>query len=162
LITDVHIWGSWKNDYKGNIISIHLSIHEDIPADPNQGSYSMPGSVLWERDFAPYEFNEVLYKELPYYEWWWDPWTGQLTPYGDHTIWRYDIYIDPCGPGGAFRQAGSPDNPKVYWLDVYVKTAYEGEFGWKTSYEHWNDDAVWNGDGWLELIYPLGHPYEGD
>ncbi|MBN1766812.1 MAG: hypothetical protein JW860_16280 [Sedimentisphaerales bacterium] len=36
--------------------------------------------------------------------------------------------------------------------------------GWKTSLDHWNDDAVWN-DGmvldWYELRYPPGHPYMG-
>ena len=32
-------------------------------------------------------------------------------------------------------------------------------FGWKTSSEHWNDDAVRGVDGvnWAELTYPTGH-----
>ena len=42
-------------------------------------------------------------------------------------------------------------------------------FGWKTSQQHWNDDAVFGDsddpfahpDGWRELRYPLGHPFEG-
>ena len=31
-ITDVHFWGSWLNDIKGNIEKIHLSLHQDVPA----------------------------------------------------------------------------------------------------------------------------------
>ena len=40
-------------------------------------------------------------------------------------------------------------------------------FGWKTSFEPWNDDAVRGMEPelsfgpWNELRYPLGHPYEG-
>jgi hypothetical protein len=43
----------------------------------------------------------------------------------------------------------------------------EAVFGWKTSVDHWNDDAVW-GEGvdpppqWNELIYPPGHPWMGE
>jgi hypothetical protein len=44
--------------------------------------------------------------------------------------------------------------------------APECRFGWKTSLNHWNDDAVWtignepyNGP-WEELRYPFGHEYE--
>jgi hypothetical protein len=66
----------------------------------------------------------------------------------------------------AFFQSGSGDDPIVYWLDVQ---AYPHDpdawFGWKTSVQHWNDDAVW-GDGyepyygpWFELRYPPDHPY---
>ncbi len=43
LITDVHIWGSWKDDIKGRITTIHLSIHGDIPDPDGEGpGYSMP------------------------------------------------------------------------------------------------------------------------
>ena len=40
-------------------------------------------------------------------------------------------------------------------------------FGWKTSYEHWNDDAVWGygsepfGGPWGELVYPPQHEFAG-
>ena len=43
------------------------------------------------------------------------------------------------------------------------------ELGWKTSPEHWNDDAVWadyDDSGivpvWHELRYPDGHPRYGE
>ena len=56
----------------------------------------------------------------------------------------------------------------VYWLDVQAEPLEPGpEFGWKTSADHWNDDAVWgwgfnpHPGPWSELIYPVGHQLEG-
>jgi|LGVE01.1.fsa_nt_gb hypothetical protein len=39
----------------------------------------------------------------------------------------------------------------------------EYTWGWETSYEHWNDDAVRGNIAgpWEELRYPEGHPLEG-
>jgi len=168
LLTDVHFWGSWKNDYVGQLSKIHLSIHRDIPVDPcDANSYSMPGDLLWEKDFYPGDFNSVFYAEVPYpdCEVWWDPYTGLYNPCGDRQVYLYNIYIDPKD---AFFQQGEPNNPVVYWLDIWVEIdpAFEGyEFGWKTSEEHWNDDAVYYSDTsfqWEELRYPQQHPYHPD
>jgi len=163
LITDVHFWGSWKNDIKGNIIKIHLSIHSDIPAEQSPTGYSMPNeSPLWEKDFFAGDFNETFHSELtdPNFEWWWDPYEGQLLQYGDRQIYRYDIFIDPVD---AFMQQGDPCNPVTYWLDISVSVdpcmPPQPEFGWKTSYMHWNDDAVYLEAEWFELRYPDNHPY---
>ncbi|MHC4312163.1 MAG: DUF7901 domain-containing protein, partial [Planctomycetota bacterium] len=162
-ITDVHFWGSWLRDIKGNMAQIHLSIHKDIPANPaDPKSYSMPGTLLWEKDFFVGDFVETMAFDLsPDYEWWWDVYDAQSfpDPDGDQKIWRYDIVIDP---NEAFIQEGTEDEPIVYWLDIWVRTE-QGEFGWKTSREHWNDDAVYaNPPGisppWNELIYPSPHP----
>ena len=170
LLTDVHLWGSWKNDIKGVIEKIHLSIHYDDPAgslgpDPDN-LFSKPApDVIWEMDFLPGRFQETLYHTLfEPGEWWWDPVTGELLEGGDKQIWRIDIDIDP---NKAFLQQGSIDNPRIYWLDVQVD-ANNGEFGWKTRRwpDHFMDDAVWDVGSelpriWKELRYPKGHPYEG-
>ncbi len=164
-ITDIHFWGSWKGDLQPHLLyGIHLSIHKDIPADPTQpGSYSRPGEVLWEKNFSTGQFAETLYASIaPQFEWWWDPYRQDINPQGDQNIWQYDVYIDPAD---AFIQEGTPDDPVVYWLDIYVLTE-GGVFGWKTASEHWNDDAVYGGPAgtaipWLELIYPKGHPQAG-
>ncbi len=64
-------------------------------------------------------------------------------------------------------QLGTPTNPIVYWLDVDAvmldpSPDVKVEFGWKTSQQHWNDDATFQidnpNDDWRELIYPQGHP----
>lgn len=166
-ITDVHFWGSWFRDPvpRGYIYRIHLSIHKDVPAEPNSPNiYSHPGELLWERDFDMNEFSETLVANIkPDYEWWWDVYSSKpANPQGDQNIYRYDIDIDPAD---AFIQEGTPDDPIVYWLDIYVLTEF-GEFGWKTSEKHWNDDAVYEMFGgtnipWSELIYPPEHPYKG-
>ena len=82
-ITGVHFWGSWLKDAKGNIIKIHLSIHDDIPADPaDPDSYSKPGDLRWQMDFYPGEFNEIMVIQLPpgESEWWWDAYSAAVAP----------------------------------------------------------------------------------
>jgi len=163
LITDVHLWGSWKYDDKGEIENIHLSIHNDNPQGIN--GYSEPNELLWEGDFGPAEFTERLWNVSGVSEYWWDPVTGELIQNGDSQVWQINIPIDPCR---AFEQKGSPDEPIIYWLDVrvtLVPTAV-GEFGWKTRKwpAHYNDDAVIAIGSelppiWQELQYPPGHPY---
>jgi hypothetical protein len=163
-ITDVHIWGSWKYDIKGKIKNFHLSIHENIPdptpSDPD--TYSMPGRPLWERDIN--DFNEILYYDLvpaDDWEWWWDPYQGVINQSGDQKIWQYDIFIDPCD---AIYQCGTEGDPCIYWLDVWVDLdpcEADPEFGWKTSYMRWMDDAameISDDPCWAALRYPPGHP----
>ena len=169
-VTDVHLWCSWKDDIKGNIKNIHLSIHADDPAGPGgpnpDNVYSQPApDPLWTGDFGPGQFKEVLYGVVPDpCEYWWDPATNELIRGGDSEVWRIDIDINP---DEAFLQKGSPDNPLIYWLDVRMDTE-GGQVGWKTRQwpDHYMDDAVWDRGSelprqWKELRYPAGHPYHG-
>jgi hypothetical protein len=160
-ITKVILWGSWLNDIKGVIKKIHLSIHSDNPMGP--AGWSEPNELLWSQDFNTAQFTETLYTDIsPYYEWWFDPYTGQIVFPGDQKIWQYDINI----PYGAFIQRGEPCSPVVYWLDAYAEldpnmSPPEAQFGWKTSSQHWNDDAVYGyepGPVWNELRYLWPHP----
>ncbi len=166
-ITDIHFWGSWLSDQKGEIINIHLSIHSDDPVGPGgsdpENEYSKPDILLWERNFGSGEFVENLFYQADPGEWWWDPQQGALIQNGDTQVWRYDIYIDP---EKAFFQQGTEESLIIYWLDISVETT-EGDFGWKTRRypNHYNDDAVWDilpGAAWNELRYPAGHPYTGE
>ncbi|MGB2819634.1 MAG: GEVED domain-containing protein, partial [Phycisphaerae bacterium] len=167
LLTDVHLWGSWLDDRVGEIENIHLSIHADDPIGDEgmrpDNLWSMPGELLWQYD-APPDAADLFYElPEPYREWWWDPMGGVLMPDGDSQVWQVDIKIDPAGPDGVFRQEGTPEEPKIYWLDVHVDTL-GGEFGWKTRQfpDHFMDDAVFSdGDNWRDLHYPAGHPYGG-
>ncbi|UCG15359.1 MAG: hypothetical protein JSV19_08665 [Phycisphaerales bacterium] len=162
LITDVHLWGSWLDDLKGQITSIHLSIWSNNPSGPNQ--YSIPDQLLWAQNFGPGEFSERLHAVVDQGEWWWDPIPGGgLIPFGDTQVWQINICIDP---EDAFRQDGTPENPIIYWLGVQIMTD-SGQFGWKTRQwpDHYMDDAVWAWGmlpwSWNELRYPPGHPYYG-
>jgi GEVED domain len=168
LITGVHIWGSWLQDVlpygDPKSVTFTLSIHADIPASQNPDGYSKPGELLWIMDFYEHQFTVRSYAE-DIAEGWMDPPDMYIPPPADTVCWQYNIDIDPQL---AFFQEGTPEQPIVYWLDVKAYPMEEGEavFGWKTSLDHWNDDAVWSQgmdpplQDWRELIYPPGHPME--
>ncbi len=165
LLTDVHLWGSWLGDQVGEILGVTLKVYEDDPVGPGgvnpDNEYSMPGEWLWTGLFTNVEMHP--YFTLPGEgEYWWDPRTGELLPDADNTVWQLDIDIDPAE---AFRQTGTPESPKIYWLKATVETEL-GQFGWKTRRwpDHYMDDAVWDDPAagqWQEMRYPAGHPYHG-
>ena len=167
LITDIHLWGSWLNDVKGNITNIQLSIYSDDPggSDP-ENEYSRPDILLWQKVLRQSDFTEQLHVSFEPGEYWWYPGTSTLIPHADKQIWRVDMYIDRTE---AFLQEGTPEVPIVYWLAVLVDTD-SGTFGWKTRRwpDHYNDDAVFATSidppiNWQELRYPAKeHPYDGE
>jgi len=163
-ITDVYVYGSWYLDYlpggDPHKVSFVLSIHEDIPANPDGGiPYSMPGGLICLIENPP--FTAIPFAE-DLLEGWLEP-PDYWTPYpqGDAICWLYmfDVEEYDCF------QAGTAESPKVYWLDVQAyPTDQEAWFGWKTSMPPWNDDAVWAHDvddghpiSWGELIFPSNH-----
>lgn len=166
-ITDVHVWGSWRDDIlplnDPHQVTFVLSIHKDIPARISPTGYSMPGDTLWIRQFQPGEFVAFPYA-TGLLEGWMDPPDNYFWP-GDTVCWRYDFFIPEAE---AFYQQGNPDEPVVYWLNVQAFPMDElAKFGWKTSLDHWNDDAVWGigsdpySGTWWELIYPPQHELAG-
>ena len=147
----------------GNV-GFALSIHADVPEPPTHDGFSMPGETLWTKTFAPGEFAVRPYIS-DIQEGWYDPATGLYISSNvpaDTICWQYNFLIDSSE---AFAQQGSPSNPIVYWLEVQaVPLDQQAQFGWKTSLQHWNDDAVWtttdDGLQWQELRYPDGHFYQ--
>ena len=183
-ITDIHIWGSWRHDLlplrfdpndpalfvpDPSLASFRLSIHSDIPAVTVGGvvvEHSRPGDLLWEGFFDPGTFAVRQYADN-LNEGWLDPISGNYELPGDSIVWQYNFLIDEAD---AFLQKGTATDPIVYWLDVSAMPLNEGPtteepiFGWKTSQDHWNDDAVYgptdpvnwpSPDEWLELRHPL-------
>ncbi|MCK4412434.1 MAG: hypothetical protein KAY32_02700 [Candidatus Eisenbacteria sp.] len=162
-ITKISIWGSWLSDYYGidpSEISFTLSIHDDIPVGPD--GWSIPGELLWWFEFQPGMFDVDVYASEIEEGWLWPP--DEYAPDADWTCWRYTFPIDSLW---AFCQQGTEDEPIVYWLDLQATPRDpNAKFGWKTSVDHWNDDAVWvwgeepyAGIDWQELRYPFGHPW---
>jgi hypothetical protein len=166
-VTEIWVWGSWLDDFLPyglpERVDFVLSFHEDIPATINPDGYSIPGQVLWHRAFAAGDFTVEMYADN-LMEGWMEPPDNYIWP-GDTVCWLYKFYVPP---EDAFFQSGTADQPIVYWLDVQAYPHdVNARFGWKTSVEHWNDDAVW-GQGsepylgpWFELRYPPMHPYAG-
>jgi hypothetical protein len=168
-LKDIHIWGSWYNDRlpfgDPTQVVFTLSIHADIPIGPgNPYPYSMPGDVLWWRQFYSTDFTVNVWA-TDLLEGWYVPCVTPplYEPYADSVCWQYNFYLDQ----GEFTQLGTIDDPCVYWLDVQARPLDpNARFGWKSSQDHWNDDAVW-GIGyepflgpWNELRYPIMHPFE--
>ncbi len=168
-LVEIDVWGSWGGDWyplgdPSNVTFI-LSIHEDIPADENPPDYySIPGDLLWLREFGPDEFEVEHYADVPQ-AWRYVPCPGGVGLWPvDDTLWLYKFFLDPAD----FRQEGTPDAPMTYWLDVQAFPMEDyHKFFWKTSVDHWNDDAVCGEyfdppEHWYEIDYPGGHPFPVD
>lgn len=180
-VTDVHIWGSWLDDQiphspvPGAHGTFQLAIYSDIPAGPT-GQFSRPGNLLWSKDFLPGAYVGRPYATAP--EQFYDPNLNQIIG-TDTQVWQYNFFINPS-------EAFVQQQGTIYWLAVHnydpdgngvIDTAdLITRFGWKTSLNHFNDDAVFvdNGDpfgtigpklpplgGWHEMIYPSAHPLGG-
>jgi len=150
-ITDFHFWGGWKGDVEGQIIEFVLSIHADIPADPPSIPYSRPGPTLWE--WEVFDFTATQY-DPPSLEGWYDPATGEVLPDNQAHYWQYDICLDPTNPDLFVQDSG-----RIYWLNIsaIVADPQGTTWGWKSTNDHWNDDAVWATWGnlnWIDIWEP--------
>ena len=172
-VTNIVIWGSWFNDElpqepgqpgsPSNVL-FTLSFHADIPAGVG-ADWNLPGEPLWTATFTPGTF-EARIEAGQIVEGWYDPAASNYLPIADWTCWRYTFPVDVTR---AFVQTGTVDNPIVYWLDVQAHPIQAdpptARFGWKTSFEPWNDDACWApaldpySGFWWEMRYPQGHPW---
>ncbi|MBU1676192.1 hypothetical protein KKA85_10475 [bacterium] len=139
-----------------------LSIHRDIPAGELE-QWSMPGEILWWHEFGPADFGVEMYAG-DIEEGFMYPPEDYIMP-GDWTCWLYKFHVDPHL---AFHQEGTEVDPVIYWLDLKAfPLDPEAQFGWKTSLNHWNDDAVWGMGAepypgpWFELRYPPNHEMWG-
>ena len=134
-VTDIHIWGSWKNDVlpesfspippvgfvqDPGLVQFRLSIHADIPANASGLGYSTPGDELWSGLFDPGDFS-VRPIATDIEEGWLDPLSGNFLFPGDTMAFQYNFLIEEAA---AFVQQGTPTNPVIYWLDVTAYYAY--------------------------------------
>ena len=146
-VSDIHFWLSSRDDVSpavgdpangiGKIANLLVTIHADIPVGPN--GFSIPGDVLWERDFSEGEFSIRQYGDQSS-QGWWDPINFDYAPTDHFLTWQVNVtnIVDP------FEQV----QDEVYWLALTVEVP-GGEglmplLGWKTSgSDHFRDDAVW-------------------
>ncbi len=147
-VNDIHFWGSWLNDIEGQITAFNVRIYDDVPADPNiPGSHSHPGTLLWEERFESFGVNGI---DPPTSEGWYDPSNGEILPDNHVHYFQYDLY-----PFNAFVQTEG----EIYWLAISAEVT-GGVWGWKSTEDHWNDDAVWSLTpddelSWVEMYEPL-------
>jgi len=149
-VKDIHFWGSWMDDRESEILSFILSIYSDIPANPPQIPYSRPGELLWSDTNETFIVTPPIYTPEP--EGWYDPIQG-LYLFDNHLhYYQYNIYLDTAD---WFLQ----DSGTIYWLTIhaFVSDPDSTQWGWKSSVDHWNDDAVYRLIGepdWNELYEP--------
>lgn len=156
-ITEVHFWGSyldpggrvhWEQDNPGppqqplpptpGVEMFRLSFHADVPAgvDPDM-PWSHPGELLDEVSLGQDQVVERYWDSIPH------------TDAAGEIWWEHKFYYIVALPTPFEQQAGT-----IYWLDVSARPTAGDNFvwGWETSMDHWNDDAV-RGDGnfWKNL-----------
>ena len=158
-VTDIHFWGSWLDDVEADISGFYISIFSDIPADQSPTGYSIPGDELWFSYIT--DFDIVSMDPSP--QGWFDPWNYWWEHPNHNMYYRYDI----TNITDAFYQ----ENGTIYWLNIMADIPGAGMppfdpplWGWKTSLDHWNDDAVYSfydppSYYWYELYNPEP-PYE--
>ena len=162
-IRAIHFWGSWKDDKPGTITSFHLSIHEDIPADPsNNILYSRPGALLEEYDIPISEVTvsgRIMPANPDDWQGWYDPNTEEIYNPNHQIYYQYNVVLPSD-------KLVDQKEGTIYWLDIsaHVKEAPELLWGWKTADleqypegdkgQHFMDDAVWSIDE--NATYPDG------
>lgn len=151
-IEDVHFWVSWFGDQVGEISWIDISFHGDVPAGVDM-EYSHPDSLmygdpLWYRRFTPAEWS--IAPGGSGLQGWYNP-QEPFVVIDNHQMYEQ---INITGILDPFEQ----EEDKVYWIGIHIGlVGTETAIGWKTSMDHWNDDAVYyqSPPGWNELLDPV-------
>ena len=156
-IKDFHFWGAWKHQDEGQINYFVLSIHDDIPADQSPTGWSMPGNTLLEIDIIDWVAVPI---DPPTLEGWYDPSTGEIIPEDHQAYWQYNVVL----PEAAWFWQ---EEDTIYWFNIsaIVQDPANTTWGWKSSINHFNDDAVWAQWGnlnWIEMYEPGPPPLHND
>jgi len=168
-VTQIQIWGSYMLDQVPSKDPANpeftLSIRADVPA-PSPKGIRMPGEVLWTKTFKKGQFT--VQESTSQKQGFSSPCNGRYILNDHSRTFQYTFSIDPSQ---AFVQAGTADQPVTYWLSVQASIAQApastARFGWKTSTNTWNSDAVWAqaqepySGTWQKLNYPAMHPRAG-
>jgi hypothetical protein len=155
-VDDIHFWVSAQGDnWGGGINFIDVVIYDDIPESVGGAPFSRPGQELWTtRAYAQPDIGGDKFTIRDYGQGdqgWYDP-VEPYWIYPDHMLYRQvniQNIVDP------FPQT----RDKIYWLEIHIipnDAAAPPLFGWKTSLDHWNDDAVYEDwdYNWQELYDP--------
>ncbi len=146
-VSDIHIWFSMRADATPIPSLMAFTIWSDIPAAGT--NYSRPGTLLWNNVFGPADYTIRPYGSGD--QGWLDPNNRIVAPADHFMIWQLNLTLNPAIVPFV-QQMGSN-----YWLGVNFEPLW-GDAGWKTSLNHFNDDAVWwdfQTGTWQELRDPL-------
>jgi len=124
-VTDVHWWGSWKNDVVSNVTSWSIAVYRD-----NGGQV---GSKLTNWQVSGQNIT-VVEVQPPSLQGWYDPASGSYVDDNHQRYFQYN-YFD-----FNFNQVEGTR----YWLSIApISIANpDAEWGWKSSTDHFGFDAV--------------------
>jgi len=163
-ITDIHFWGSWKEDRVGTTGKILLQIFSN---DATHYGFSQPDELLWSSVIEEDGYKGTLVYTSPTKDQgWYDPRdTGDWDRNEHKKMYQYNI-LDIANP---FIQQAE----QTYWLEISMD--FQGcEWGWKTtdsvsgnsgvfwdSYEVWGPHSKWHRHPeidwkWTQLKTPQG------
>jgi hypothetical protein len=171
-ITGICIYASWFLDNVDPNADFELSIWSDNPTNQSV-PFSTPSNLLCQYTFEPHQYVVSQWTNVTPGEWFYDPYPDMAPgpdlaigmAEADTVIWKYDFVIDSLTQCVVTQQEG-----QVYWITLtYRPELFSNNlFGWKSSTNDWNDDAVWRINNepsfltpWVELYYPANHPYAG-
>ena len=153
-ITDIILFSSYLWNFRmGEARLFNLAIYDDIPAVISPTGYSMPGNPVWNWYGSP--IVEEIYATAD--EFFYDPNADTIVGM-DSQIYRYTFRIDAAdtlllrastvywlGAHHSFDLDGSGfvDVGDRYLLREPHLAGEEWAYGWKTTRNHWNDEAVW-------------------
>ncbi len=150
-VDDIHIWFSDREDVPEDVLQgllVNVAIYDNVPEGPT-GEPSKPGNLLWGP--VPFQPWVIFWDQGD--QGWYDPNLGEsVRP--DHS-YIYQMNITEIGAAGTidpFRQ----EEGEIYWLAASVVDPLERQepmLGWKTSLDHFMDDAVFI-DGFPEDFVP--------
>jgi hypothetical protein len=150
-IKEIHWWGSWMHGIEGQILSFNVSMHYDIPANPPEVPYSRPGETIWDGTIP---ISQVIVDTLSadFWEGWYDPEVGQFFDDDHQTYYQYNLFLPEAD--WLWQDSGV-----IYWLNISatVQDPAATQWGWKSTLNRWNDDAVWAtwfGLDWADMLEP--------
>lgn len=155
-VADIHFWVSHREGIIPLILGLHVEIFSNVPA-PATGGFSMPGQSLWQGNLnlgGDADFDFATAPGGQGVQGWYDPVSGLYVREDHDSYFQINLtnMVDPF-----IQKRG-----EIYWLGISIDTSNAD--GWKTSVDHFEDDAVYRLDtgGWGELRYPDGDPRAGE
>jgi len=162
FVDDIHLWFSHRQDVPLDMLmglTATVAIYDNVPEDPASGEPSKPGNPLW----GPFQFvpRIILWPEDGE-QGWYDPNLQEFEPQDHFNIYQMNIVgIGADGTLDPFEQKEG----EIYWLAVSViepTGTTEPLLGWKTTRDHFMDDAVFadmfptsfDPELWRELYVP--------
>jgi hypothetical protein len=146
-IKDLHFWGSHRGDApEQSLGTFRFRVYSDGPGVP-----AMPDQLLWWYDVDVADPSVVVVPIDPgsHVENWYDPCSAFYSLDDHQMYYQYNVTIPE--PRWFYQEEGM-----IYWLEIHRTDV--PTWGWKTSLDHFDSDAFYNGGaGWVELVDPVSH-----